>query len=203
MSGDKIKGSLRNATDVIKSSNDPRRTYDPRNVWDDSRRITGNELGNWSPSVFGGMSERIQSQNASAAAANEAALSQRAQEIAAQMFGGAYQGGQVSGGGGSGMMATPMLVSPQQQPNQGIPMLQNLGSASRGDISSFLAQMRQGMPNTGYNPAIPRTVMPLIPQAPQSAQMPLAGQQSFDSQGFNDQMQNLLGQFQRMRTYTR
>lgn len=182
MSGGKLSGSLRNARTVIRQSNDPRRTYDPRTVWRDSRTSTGNELGNWSPSTFGGLSEDIQQEQAAESAAADAASHQRAIDMAQQMFGGAYQGATVTGGGANpgaarGMMASPMLVTPQQQPNQGLPMLQNQGAASRGDIQQFLAQMRQQMPNTGYSPLIPRTVMPPslpLQQAP-AGQMGLAG----------------------------
>lgn len=126
--------------------------------------------------IFSGQTELDREEAAATAAseANAAAASQRAREMVAQMFGGAYAGGDVSGGGGSGMLASPMMVTPQQQPNQGLPMLQNQGSASRGDIASFLAQMRQQMPNTGYNPLLPRTVMPPPQQAPAApAGMPL------------------------------
>lgn len=172
MSGGKIKGSLRNAADVIKSSNDPRRTYDPRKVWEDSRRATGNELGNWSPSTFGGMSENIQQQQAQEAAAAEAAAHQRAVDMAAQMFGPGYQGGQVTGGGGSGMMASPMIVTPQQQWNMGLPGLQNQGQASRQDIAALLGQMRQNPAMGGFNPLMPRTVMP---QPPGPQRPPLQG----------------------------
>jgi hypothetical protein len=139
-------------------------------------RSTGNELGNWSPSTFGGMSEDIQAENAAAAAANDAALSQQARDMAAQMFGGsapAYQAGQVSGGGGTGFMASPMLVTPQQQPNQGLPFMQNPAMSSRQDIQNFMAQMRQGMPSAGYNPMLPRTVMPSMSGSAQAAGLPL------------------------------
>lgn len=91
-------------------------------------------------------------------------------QMAQQMLGGNYQGATASGGGGGGLLAAPIAVTPQQQANQGLPFLPNVGNASRSDIANFMMQMRQSMPNIGYNPAIPQTMMPSQSQLPASRQ---------------------------------
>lgn len=110
--------------------------------------------------------ERQQESMQGEMAANNAAM--QAWRDALALWGEPYSGGTISGGGGSGAMASPMVVTPQQRWNMGMPGLQNQGQASRQDIAGLFQQMRQSPAMGGFNPLMPRTVMP----PPQVAQRP-------------------------------
>lgn len=87
-------------------------------------------------------------------------------------------GGLGGAGGLGGIFASPTVVTPQQTPNAGLPMMQSPMTANRGDIASYLNQLRQGMPIGGYSPLLPRTTMmpQIAPQQPPAAQPPMLPQ---------------------------
>lgn len=156
--GFSLKRSLKRAVKVVKQSNDPRRTTDPRKVWADSKEVTGDELANWSPSAFGGMSKEVQQKQAREDAANELALQGQADDVYRRLQG-------INGASTPNNSAMRMgFTSPAAAPNGGLPMMGGNYNNTRADFGNFLSGLRQNMPATGYSPVMPRLQM--LPPAP-------------------------------------
>lgn len=108
--------------------------------------------------LFGRDASITRRENEAQRAVDDAAAHQRAIDMANQHYGGS--GATATPSSGQGMMATPVFMMPQQQPNQGLPLMQGLGAGQNPNFASYLQQLRQNVPTYGYMPLMPRTEMP-------------------------------------------